>query len=174
MIKKAREKGINAKLIVGDAAGMPLEDRAVNYIKNRFAFHHYVEKEKAVGEMYRVLKPHGILSMLNLNHEYMNYSWVYKYFPASVELDKDRFPKAIELYKWLESIGFKVSISVKVDVKKFKYRDIIAETKNKDMSQLQIITEDEYRRGLEKMEEDGRTHECIMGDIALTEVCAKK
>jgi ubiquinone/menaquinone biosynthesis C-methylase UbiE len=93
MIKKAKNKYIDAELIIADVINMPLENDSVNYIKNRFAFHHYVEKEKAVKEMYRILKQNGKLSIENLNHEYMRYSWVYKYFPSSIELDNERFPK---------------------------------------------------------------------------------
>jgi anthranilate phosphoribosyltransferase len=70
----AREKNIDAKLLAGDVAYIPLENKYANYIKNRFAFHHYLDKEKAVKEIYRVLKAKGALSILNLNHEYMRYS----------------------------------------------------------------------------------------------------
>ena len=174
MIREAKNKDLNADLIVGDVVDIPLKDNSVNYIKNRFAFHHYVKKEKAVREMYRILKQHGILSILNLNHEYMRHSWVYKYFPGSIELDKERFPEITELYSLLESNGFEIKVHIKIEVKKFKYKDIIEETKNKDMSQLQIITEEEYKEGLARMEEESKTEKEIIGDIAFTEIYGEK
>jgi ubiquinone/menaquinone biosynthesis C-methylase UbiE len=174
MIERAKTKNIEADLIIGDVSNIPLKDRSVNYIKNRFAFHHYIDKKKAVKEMYRILKNGGVLSLVNLNHEYMKYSWVYKYFPKSVELDNERFIKTIDLYKLFERNGFKIKMEIKLEVKKFKYKEIIKETKNRDMSQLQIISNEEYNNGLNKMEEDNRTNEYIMGDIATTEMFCEK
>lgn len=174
MIKMAENKGLDADLIIGDVVDIPLKDNSVNYIKNRFAFHHYLKKEKAVREMNRILKQNGILSILNLNHEYMKHSWVYKYFPGSIKLDNERFPEITELYKLLENNGFEINVNIKVEVKKFKYKDIIEETRNKDMSQLQIITEKEYKEGLNRMEEESKTEEEIIGDIAFTEIYGEK
>jgi ubiquinone/menaquinone biosynthesis C-methylase UbiE len=174
MIKKAQHKNLNADLIIADVINIPLESNSVNYIKNRFAFHHYVDKERSVQEMYRILKRNGKLSIENLNHEYMKYSWVYKYFPASLELDNERFPKSYEYYTLLESNGFDIDVRIKVFIKKFKYKDIIEETKNRDMSQLQIITEEEYIHGLRRMEEDSKNNETIIGDVAFTEIYGKK
>jgi ubiquinone/menaquinone biosynthesis C-methylase UbiE len=174
MIKKARNKKLNADLIIGDVVNMPLKNNSINYIKNRFAFHHYLEKEKSVKEIYRILKQDGVLSIINLNHEYMRHSWVYKYFPSSIELDNERFPETTYLYTLLENCGFRISVNVKIEVKKFKYKDIIEETKNKDMSQLQIITEKEYEKGLREMEEESRKEEEIIGDIAFTEIYGEK
>jgi ubiquinone/menaquinone biosynthesis C-methylase UbiE len=174
MIKKAEEKGLGAKLISADAADMPLENSSIDYIKNRFAFHHYAAKEKAVREMHRILKQTGKISVENLNHEYMRYSWVYKYFPGSIKLDNERFPKIFDYYRLFENNGFNINMNIKVVIKKFKYKDIIEETKNRDMSQLQIITEEEYEKGLTEMERDGKTNDTIMGDIAFTEIYGEK
>jgi hypothetical protein len=104
----------------------------------------------------------------------MNYSWVYRYFPTSIALDNERFPKITELYTWLEDAGFKINIRVNIDVKKFKFTEMIEEVKNKDMSQLQIISETEYKNGLGKMEEDSKGNDHIIGDMAFTEVYAEK
>lgn len=174
MINKARQKNLDAELIIADVIDLSLETDSVDYIKNRFAFHHYTDKEKAVQEMYRILRQNGKLSIENLNHEYMHNSWVYKYFPVSIELDNERFPKTFEYYKLLENNGFKIKFNVKIYVKKFKYKEIIEETKNRDMSQFQLMTENEYRTGLEKMEEDSKTNEYILGDIAFTEIYCEK
>jgi hypothetical protein len=42
------------------------------------------------------------------------------------------------------------------------------------MSQLQIITEEDYLNGLNKMEEDGGKNENIIGDLAITEIYGEK
>jgi hypothetical protein len=79
-----------------------------------------------------------------------------------------------ELYKLLEDNGFKITANIRIEVKKFAYKDIIEEVKNKDMSQLQIISEEDYVKGVNKMEEDSKTNECIIGDVAFTEIYGVK
>jgi ubiquinone/menaquinone biosynthesis C-methylase UbiE len=174
MIKKAQYKNLDADLIIADAINIPLKNNSVNYIKNRFAFHHYVEKEKALKEIYRVLKQNGKVSIENLNHEYMRYSWVYKYFPSAIELDNERFPGIYDYYKLFENSGFSINMNIKVVIKKFKYKDIIEEVKNRDMSQLHIIMEEEYINGLRAIEEDSQSNENIIGDVAITEIYGEK
>ena len=174
MINQAKQKQINSDLIIADVINMPLSNNSVNYISNRFAFHHYEDKEKAVREIYRILKPNGAINLVNMNPEYMKHFWVYKYFPSAIELDKERFCETKYLYDLLENNRFKVEVNIKVKMKKFKYPHILEDAKNRDMSQLQIITEEEYNAGISKMEEDSKHNEYIIGDFALMEIYGEK
>jgi len=71
MLNKANEKNICAKLLVGDAIQIPLQDSSIDYVKLRFAFHHFANKGKAIQELRRVLTSKGAVSVLNLSHDYM-------------------------------------------------------------------------------------------------------
>ena len=174
MINQAKEKQINSDFIIADVINMPLASNSVNYISNRFAFHHYEDKEKAVKEIYRILKPNGAINLVNMNPEYMKHFWVYKYFPSAIELDKERFCQTKYLYDLLENNRFKAEVNIKVKMKKFKYAHILEEAKNRDMSQLQIITEEEYNAGINQMEEDSKHSEYVIGDFALMEIYGEK
>ena len=67
MIEKAnlKMKNGNVKFEIGDAEELPYEDNAFDVITCSHSFHHYPNKERAVAEMYRVLKPEGRLMVID-------------------------------------------------------------------------------------------------------------
>jgi ubiquinone/menaquinone biosynthesis C-methylase UbiE len=175
MLAKAKEKKLNAELISGDAVNLPFDNDFFDYIKIRFAYHHFSDKVKASKEVFRALKTNGTLSILNLAHDYMHCSWVYKYFPSAAEIDNKRFPSSIDLYSMLINAGFDVKAEISVNIKEFLYDDLINEVRNRDMSQLTLITEKEYSQGLKNMENDAQKNKYFPGDIAfLNYFCIKR
>lgn len=174
MLNIARQKGLTAELLLGDACQIPLDDDSIDYVKVRFAFHHFVDKKKALKEIYRILKKDGEVNIYNLNHEYMHYSWVYKYYPQVEQIDKDRFPNTIDLYKWLIETGFETQVSINTIIKKFYYKDILEDALNRDMSQLNLISDEEYKMGLKRIVADSETTEYLVADIAFIDILGKK
>ena len=170
MLRIAKGKNLDANLLIADVIDIPLKKNSVNYIKNMYAFHHYLEKEKAVKEMYRILKKNGIINLINSNHEYMRYSWVYKYFPSAYDLDNERKPKINEYYEIFEKNGFKIDLKIIVTVQKFMYKDIIEKVINRDISQLNIVTEEEYTKGIKKITVDMSKNESVISDLAIMEM----
>jgi ubiquinone/menaquinone biosynthesis C-methylase UbiE len=174
MLAQARAKGLSARLIEGDAAEMPLEDCSVDYVKIRFALHHFVDKEAVLGEVMRVLKPGGELSIYNLDHDYSKDRWTYRYFPSIACIDAERFPRAKAIFQMLEARGFSVQGRVEVIVRRFYLAEILKEAENRDMSQLNLIGEEEYRAGLAMIRDDAERVESIVGDIAFLDFLAVK
>jgi len=173
MLKVAQTKKIDAKLILADAMDIPLKNNSVNYINNRNAFHHYTDKEKAIAEMHRILKHKGKIYSENASHEYVKYSWLYKYFPNAKEIDKERKPQISDYYMMFENCGFKVKLEVLITTKKCLYENIIDVVLNKDMSQLQLLTEQEYKDGLNKIIKDS-VHKYLFVDFALLKIICEK
>ena len=174
MLNVAKQKRLPAELVLGDACQIPLNDNSIDYIKIRFAFHHFSDKKKALQEVYRILKVDGEVSIYNINHDYMQYSWVYKYYPQVEQIDKDRFPNTIDLYKWLIESGFETQASINTIIKKFYYKDILEDAQNRDMSQLNLISDQEYQIGLNKIIADSKTTEYLIADIAFMDILEKK
>lgn len=174
MLQKARRKNLPAEFIHGDAHDLPFHQATFDYIKVRLAIHHFDDKNKVVKEISRVLKKNGVLSIFNISHDYMKRSWVYNYFPASIDIDKERFPATHHLYKLLVSNGFQVTARVSVFIKEFSYKDMIQEVRNRDMSQLNLISEQEYKTGLDRLLLDSKEKEIYTGDIALLDFTCKK
>jgi len=74
LIKEARAMGVNASVkshfLVGDILNLPFKDNEFDVLLCIAVLHHIPSKElryKAMQEMRRVLKPHGILIMANWN-----------------------------------------------------------------------------------------------------------
>lgn len=63
MLRKAREKLPGATLLPGHFLALPLPDQSVDTIVSTYALHHLAEEEKqlAVVEMFRVLRPGGAI-----------------------------------------------------------------------------------------------------------------
>jgi ubiquinone/menaquinone biosynthesis C-methylase UbiE len=174
MLEKAKEKKLNAALIQGDAMNLPYENDFFDYVKLRFALHHFPDKQKGIREINRILKHAGILSIENICHDYMKRSWVYEYFPGTETIDNGRFISTIDLYSMLSDNGFSVDADINVKVKKISYDEMIHEAENRDMSQLTIISDREFEDGLSKMKEDSLKKNHFTGDIALMNFTCRK
>jgi ubiquinone/menaquinone biosynthesis C-methylase UbiE len=59
MIGKARELVPYATFYVGKAESLPLPHASVDLVLSTMSFHHWRDKEKALGEVKRVLRPSG-------------------------------------------------------------------------------------------------------------------
>ena len=62
----AAERGLdNVQFLVADAVHMPFPDHHFDIVACRFAAHHFVDPDASIGEMSRVLKPDGLLLMVD-------------------------------------------------------------------------------------------------------------
>jgi ubiquinone/menaquinone biosynthesis C-methylase UbiE len=172
MLARARTKGLPARLILGDAAAIPLGDASVDYVKLRFAFHHFVDKARAAEEVRRVLRPGGALSIHNLAHDYMRRFWAYEYFPSMEEIDRGRFMSVLEICEMLSGLGFAARARIETLVMEYAYPWMISETLHRDMSQLNLISEDEYQAGLERLKREASERGPFLGDIAFLHLLA--
>ena len=174
MLAVARAKGLCAELIEGDAQALPFAEATFDYVKLRFAFHHFEDKQRAVAEIARVLKSGGELSIFSLAHDYAKDWWPYRYFPSSPAIDAERFMGSLAIYELLERHGLETRARIDVHIERFSFADLVGQTELRDMSQLNLIREEEYRSGLEKLREDAGKSECIIGDIAFLDFLARK
>jgi len=174
MLARAREKTLGAELLLANAQDLPLADSSVDFVKVRFAHHHFTDKPRAFAEVYRILKTGGRVSVFNICHEYSQRAWVYHYFPATQAIDADRFPTTFEFHRLLTELGFAVDTEISVKVTEHPYSDLITEVRNRDMSQLNLLDEADYQAGLAALVQDAQTAESFWGDVALVNVTATK
>jgi demethylmenaquinone methyltransferase/2-methoxy-6-polyprenyl-1,4-benzoquinol methylase len=123
--KKAEAQGFHARLIEADALELPLAANSLDAIAIAFGFRNLANYNAGLTELHRVLKPGGILAILEFSHppgwlmkaSYGMYSNVllpsigalisgsraaYSYLPESVR----KFPHAEELRTMLQHSGF--------------------------------------------------------------------
>jgi ubiquinone/menaquinone biosynthesis C-methylase UbiE len=174
MLAVARAKGLRAELIEGDVQALPFAEDSFDYVKLRFAFHHFENKPRAVAEIARVLKSGGELSIFSLAHDYAKDWWPYRYFPSAPTIDAERFMGSLAVYELLERHGFETRARIDVRIERFSLVELVDQTRLRDMSQLNLIREEEYRSGLEKLREDAGKSEYLIGDIAFLDCLARK
>jgi SAM-dependent methyltransferase len=174
MLERARAKKLAADLHLGDAQTLPYADASLDYVKLRFAYHHFEDKFRAFAEIHRVLTPGGVLSIENISRDQKWNWWVHRYFPAALEIDRERFLTSEELALMLSGIGFEVQTEEHTTARVLPYRDIIAEAKNRDISQLNLISEAEYEAGVRRLEDDAAVRESITAELTFLNVTGVK
>lgn len=60
-------RGVSAKLLIGDAQALPFADGSFDCIVNTDAFSLYSDRDQAMREFYRVLKPGGRMVLMEIN-----------------------------------------------------------------------------------------------------------
>lgn len=125
---KARGRGFGAPLFEGDALQLPLRDGTLDAVAISFGFRNLANYRDGLKELHRVLKPGGVLAILEFTHPpspfmkmaYGFYSGVvlpvigtmvsgsaeaYRYLPDSIR----KFPGAEELRRMMEGAGFEAT-----------------------------------------------------------------
>lgn len=124
--QKADRKGFHAPLFEADALALPLGGRSLDAIAISFGFRNLANYESGLRELHRVLKPGGILAILEFSHPpglvtkvgYGIYSRLllpaigslisgsreaYTYLPESIR----KFPRANDLADMMTAAGFR-------------------------------------------------------------------
>jgi len=161
-------------LTCGDAQHLPYTDCQFNFISCNFAFHHFVDKPRCIKELNRVLRPHGSFKMYNTCPEAMRSSWVYHYFKGTRKIDTERFWSRDRIRSTFTDIGFEVRLETTITEKLYDTSLLLAEAKNRDMSQLNLISEAEYQAGLSRIEKDVNAIRPYDGSFALLKCTAMK
>ena len=91
MLLIAKEKTNIVEYINADICRLPFPDNCINYITIQAALHFISDKNSFFSEVFRVLKPNGIFSILTHNPLKMNKHWIYKIFPSTLIYDEKRF-----------------------------------------------------------------------------------
>ncbi len=151
MLKKAKERASNAKLIQALAESMPYDLETFDFIFNNYAFHHYSQKEQVLDEIARVLRKGGICKLHNISIHEMPKWWIYQYFPAAYYEDLKRYWTKEVLYHELQLRGLTVNLQITYRMEQVRVADYLGFAENRDISVLTLLSDQDYQLGLEKM-----------------------
>ncbi|MBR3543194.1 MAG: methyltransferase domain-containing protein [Treponema sp.] len=176
MLDVAKSKNLEAEFINASAESFDLEEGSVDLVVCNFAFHHFEDKKKCLSKIYAALKKGGVLKFRNVEPECMKEWWVYKYCPETYCEDMFRFwPKDLMIYE-LKKNNF-VNISAKREYyEKFKpMNELLENYKRRDTSQLAMIGDEYYNKGLSRVTQEASQGESEYKDvIAFLEIRCEK
>ncbi len=133
--RNAKEAGVDVEFQLGNVSEMPFPDNKFDFIFCSAAFKNFKDPSKALGEMYRVLKPGGTVLIVDMNRnvsdraisesvkksgekgfEAIFLKFTFKYFLRKGAYTKDEFAKLISKTKFSrseikeEGVGFYIYI----------------------------------------------------------------
>ena len=114
---------------------------------------HLVDRPQAFAEAWRVLGADGRLVIVTFGSEHFERYWLNSVFPSLEELDRARFPMPDELVGELRDAGFEKVRLAPLDQRVVIDRDwALTKVRGHFISTLQLLDEDEFRSGLERLE----------------------
>jgi SAM-dependent methyltransferase len=158
MLARARETAPTVPLIQGRAEAMPFQDNAFDRVVCVNALHHFGNTAQFLTEVRRVLRASGAFMSIGLDpHTGRDSWWLYEFFPEALELDRDRYPSADALREDMVRTGFArcetrevQHIAAVVSAESARSRGYLDRGFT---SQLTILSDDEYGRGLQRLED---------------------
>lgn len=174
MREKALEKGLDVRC--GDHASIPFEDSFFDFIYMTDVIHHVPDLKKMFTEFSRVLKPGGFVCILTESHRQLEMRFWVKYFPATIDAEKKRYPDIPDIVNAAKTAGFSEYKTAVTDAdSKFTVsEDFVKLVENKGYSMFRLIEETDYQTGLAALIRDFEDKTMIYNNHGETLVWLKK
>ncbi|MGH8013757.1 MAG: class I SAM-dependent methyltransferase [Candidatus Binataceae bacterium] len=183
MLRQARERGANCKVVHATAAALPFAPASFDLVFALNAIHHFGQIEPFIAEARRALRPRGALVTLGMDPHHGRDKWcVYDYFPEVRPTDLARYPSSGQIADAMLRAGFKrVECTIAC---RFAHRRIGAavfddpELRRDGCSQMALLTDEQYAAGIERMKSDVRSDksdgpQVFEIDIAMMMLCGE-
>jgi len=165
MLAHAKTQAPGAALAQGSAERLPWANASFDRVFCINAFHHFPDKIAFLLEALRVLRPGGLMMTVGLDpHTGVDRWYIYEYFDEVLEIDRRRYPAAGQIREWMLAAGFAGSVTREVQHLPvgLEARAALEQGRLEKgvASQLSVLTDEEYRQGIDR----------IRGAIASAEV----
>jgi ubiquinone/menaquinone biosynthesis C-methylase UbiE len=156
MLQRARMAAPAALLVRGTAERLPWADASFDRVFSVNALHHFFDARAFIGECRRVLCAGGGLLTIGLDpHTGVDRWWVYDFFPAALEADRQRYASTPSIRAWLEAAGFRECATEMVQhlpaAMTFENARERGFVDRNSTSQLMVISDDDYDAGMKRL-----------------------
>lgn len=143
----------NTHFSEGKAEELPFHDRLFDLVFSVNVVHFVPDTLAYLREAHRVLKPNGLLCTVTDSEKIIRNRWPFAhYWPGTIEADLKRYPRISLLKQQMAALGF---VDIEEQEIKFQYKIIDATPyRHKVYSCLHLISEDEFKMGLQRLETD--------------------
>jgi ubiquinone/menaquinone biosynthesis C-methylase UbiE len=157
MLAGAKGRVPAAAFVQGTAEELPWVSGSFERVFCINALHHFPDQPGFVREAMRVLRAGGQLMTIGLDpHAGVDQWYIYEYFDHVLDIDRRRYPSTFQIRGWMDEAGFVDCVTrgvqhwtSRVDARVAAGQGRLDRNAN---SQLRILTEEEYRRGLARIQ----------------------
>lgn len=149
-----REASTRAGVMVVSSVSqhLPLRDQVADLVYFHLSIH-YGPFREAIEEALRVVKTTGLIEIWTFAPESMASSALARWFPRIAQLDAERFPPIDMLVECLERPGTAVEVDHLPEVVERTSASWQAAVRNRFVSTIQLLTDDEIEEGLRRFTE---------------------
>lgn len=153
MLEAAMQRGGQVHFQQAGAEKLPFADAGMDLVFNVDVIHHVIDRDAFFSEAWRVLKPGGLLCTVTDDVQLIRTRVpLTSHFPETVEVELKRYPRSEQLRSEMQNAGITPREDIIV---RFPY-DLtdLRPYEEKAFSSLHLISEEAWRRGLERMRQD--------------------
>jgi ubiquinone/menaquinone biosynthesis C-methylase UbiE len=159
MLAQAKMRLPEIPFVQGTAERLPCGAETFDRVFCINALHHFPDKAAFLAEAHRILRANGMILIIGLDPQRGADQWfVYDYFPESIEIDRRRYPAASTLRTWMMEVGFQDCVTQTVEhwTYQLPVQEILRQGRldKTATSQLSVLTEAEYQRGMAQIRAD--------------------
>jgi ubiquinone/menaquinone biosynthesis C-methylase UbiE len=152
MLQRAIIKSGEILYIQSPAENLPFKPDTFDFVFMTEVVHHLNNIKSAVLEILRVLKHNCPLCIVTQSHEQIEHRTTSRFFPATVFIDKDRYPRITELEQLLLIIGFSTVNSQSYEFTPVGLGTEFLQTiEMRGFSMLHKISDEDYEKGLKAL-----------------------
>jgi ubiquinone/menaquinone biosynthesis C-methylase UbiE len=151
MLRYAREKSRAVNFVRADAHRLPFRDGKFDFAYSVLVIHHLEDVGAFLRELYRVMRA-GKVAILTCSHDWIERHPMTRFFPSFASIDLARFPRIDSVVGWLDEAGFANVETLPVETEPYTAdMDYVKRVGDRWVSTLQLLPENEFQAGLEKL-----------------------